>query len=210
MTRPSERAALSKVFVIAREFLGAECLAAVLASSLGVRIAGVAAISGVESREKELTGDVLFVLELSSLEGMGVAERLMAAGPTRRILAYGVPAELEHLVDWASIGVCGRVVQGAGLAELARAVEQAVGTRLGDAESPCSGASAADLTGREFEILGLIAQGRSNADIAEKLHLQCSTVKNHVHRILVKLEAKGRTQAAAWYRQQPSFLGRSF
>jgi len=202
---------LSRVFVIAREFLGAECLAAVLASSLGVRIAGVAAISGMESREKELTGDVLFVLELCSLEGMGVAKQLKAAGPTRKILAYGVPAELEHLVDWASIGVCGRVVQGAGLAELARAVEQAVGTRLGDAESPCCpDASAADLTGREFEILGLIAQGRSNADIAETLHLQCSTVKNHVHRILVKLEAKGRTQAAAWYRQQPSFLSRSF
>jgi DNA-binding NarL/FixJ family response regulator len=53
------------------------------------------------------------------------------------------------------------------------------------------------LTGREREILQLLADGMSNADVAAKLFISQETVKSHVRHILAKLEADTRTQAVA-------------
>jgi NarL family two-component system response regulator LiaR len=59
---------------------------------------------------------------------------------------------------------------------------------------------AADLTEREMEVLRLIAQGRSNAEIGEELYITERTVKAHVSNLLGKLHLSDRTQAAiyAW------------
>lgn len=59
-----------------------------------------------------------------------------------------------------------------------------------------SGPSSSPLTPRETEILSLIAQGVSNAEIADRLPLSLGTVKGHVADILMKLSASDRTQAA--------------
>jgi DNA-binding NarL/FixJ family response regulator len=53
------------------------------------------------------------------------------------------------------------------------------------------------LTGREREILQLLADGMSNQDVAAKLFISQETVKSHVRHILAKLEADTRTQAVA-------------
>jgi two-component system NarL family response regulator len=53
------------------------------------------------------------------------------------------------------------------------------------------------ITGREREILQLLADGMSNADVAQKLFISQETVKSHVRHILAKLEADNRTQAVA-------------
>ena len=61
-----------------------------------------------------------------------------------------------------------------------------------------SGQGQADiLTPREREILQLLADGMSNADVAAKLFISQETVKSHVRHILAKLEADTRTQAVA-------------
>jgi len=51
------------------------------------------------------------------------------------------------------------------------------------------------LTPRELEVLGLIAQGMSNAELASALTLSAATVKTHVARILAKLDLRDRVQA---------------
>jgi DNA-binding NarL/FixJ family response regulator len=61
--------------------------------------------------------------------------------------------------------------------------------------TPRRGASAlAELTGREREVLTLVATGRSNTEIADVLHLSVATVKTHVGRLLTKLDARDRAQ----------------
>ena len=57
------------------------------------------------------------------------------------------------------------------------------------------------LSSREYEILELMAKGLSNAEISAKLFIAISTVKTHVSNILMKLDAKRRTQAVEKARQ---------
>ena len=61
--------------------------------------------------------------------------------------------------------------------------------------APPDAASLAPLTPRERDVLTLIAQGLSNPEIAQRLRLSEGTVKNHVNRILTKLELRDRVQA---------------
>ena len=56
---------------------------------------------------------------------------------------------------------------------------------------------AASLTPREVEILALVAEGRSNGEIGKQLFISTKTVSVHVSNILGKLDAAGRTEAAA-------------
>jgi DNA-binding NarL/FixJ family response regulator len=59
-----------------------------------------------------------------------------------------------------------------------------------------------ELTARETEILALVAQGRSNSEIARQLFISAKTVSVHVSNILAKLGASGRTEAAAIARRR--------
>ena len=60
------------------------------------------------------------------------------------------------------------------------------------------------LSAREEAVAELAAQGRSNADIAARLHLSVRTVENHVSRVLRKLRLSGRVELTAWNDDGPA------
>jgi DNA-binding CsgD family transcriptional regulator len=100
--------------------------------------------------------------------------------------ACGQPAEAREVADEAR-----RVARELGAEPLLATLRQG-----GEARSREAG-TVGHLTSRETEILGLVAQGRSNGEIARQLFISTKTVSVHVSNILAKLGAGGRTEAAA-------------
>ena len=72
----------------------------------------------------------------------------------------------------------------------------------GSSQARAESAGPDTLTARETEILGLVAQGRSNGEIGRQLFISAKTVSVHVSNILGKLNASGRTEAAAIARRR--------
>jgi ATP/maltotriose-dependent transcriptional regulator MalT len=61
-----------------------------------------------------------------------------------------------------------------------------------------TGREAGSMTKREWEVVGLIAEGLSNQEMAERLHIALHTVKSHMHNVLEKLGLHSRLQVAAY------------
>jgi DNA-binding CsgD family transcriptional regulator len=124
-------------------------------------------------------------------------------------------------LGWALLGSWSGRTEATKQLELARQTASALGarplqtaidhlvttSRLHIGTPPGSGAHAAGLTGRELEVLPLLAAGRSNAEIAEILVISPRTVGVHVSRILHKLGATRRTEAADIARRTGLFDG---
>ncbi len=87
------------------------------------------------------------------------------------------------------------------VASLARERRAPVGTHVAEAPRP-------RLTTRELEIVELVDQGLSNKQIAQQLHIELPTVKNHMHRILDKLGVRRRAEAAELVRSGAAGGGR--
>ncbi len=91
------------------------------------------------------------------------------------------------------VGVAGEAGVGArtnGSSDLVRAI-------AGEQRQPGRRPDTFGLSGREREVLGLVAQGRTNREIGERLFISQKTVGVHVGNILAKLEVSGRVEAAA-------------
>jgi DNA-binding NarL/FixJ family response regulator len=80
--------------------------------------------------------------------------------------------------------------------------------RTGSTAPKVAAPPAGGLTARETEILALVAQGRSNGEVARQLFISTKTVSVHVSNILAKLGASGRTEAAAIARRDGLLPGR--
>lgn len=126
-----------------------------------------------------------------------------AAGMNRRI---GVPPYLaETLLHWAQFLAATDAAAARPRAEEAKAIATRLGldrvardsSALLDRLGPPGQSTIDPLTRREREVASLVAQGRSNRDIAEHLFLSERTVETHVSRILSKLDLTSRTQLAA-------------
>jgi DNA-binding NarL/FixJ family response regulator len=158
----------------------------------------------------------VILLDVSMPRALDAARAIAARAPVTRTVAISVDARASSVVACAEAGVAGYASQDATLAELRHVIlEVAVG------RTPCSPLVAASLfrrlaslaaerdrlpaapprlTRREYEVLRLVQCGLSNRDIAARLSIALPTVKNHVHRILDKLQVDGRGKAADWLR----------
>jgi DNA-binding NarL/FixJ family response regulator len=143
-------------------------------------------------------------LVMPKLSGIEVARCAARTSPTTACVLYTGHVERELLVEALDAGVRGYVLKEAPLAELARAVRlAAAGEIYVDpviAPTLIRGGSNSLyplLSGRERDILRLLADGKSNDGIAEALFISPDTVRTYIRRAMQKLEADTRTQAVA-------------
>ena len=167
--------------------------------------------------------DVVLV-DIRTAGAMTLVRSLRDHAPDVPVVALAVDENEDDIERCAEAGMVGFVTQEVTVDGIAEAVIAACRGELN-----CSPRSAAlllhrlstlvasgrpgsvlsQLTGREREILVLLAAGRSNKMIAADLNIETTTVKNHVHRILQKTGARSRVEAAARHRttELSSFVG---
>lgn len=129
-----------------------------------------------------------------------------------KVVALGVPEVDREIIACAEAGISNYVTRHESISELIQAIQDAVNGELRCPPKIAAsllhqvGALSADksileepgrLTPREMEIAHLIDLGLSNKEIATKLFIEVSTVKNHVHNLLEKLNVRRRGEAAA-------------
>lgn len=159
---------------------------------------------------RDLQPDVV-VLDQALASCLALARTLADTQPRIRIVVVGVADAPDLLLAFTEAGVAGYVSRDGSIHDLVMAVEGAVrgelhcspkiaGTiarRLAWRAATAADASNSVLTARELEVVGLIASGRSNKEIAFALGIEVATVKNHVHNVLDKLKVRRRAEVAA-------------
>jgi DNA-binding NarL/FixJ family response regulator len=169
-----------------------------------IRIVGEAADgeTAVSLAERRRPDVVIMDLRMPGMDGLEATQQIVERVPGTRVLVFTAYSERSLLARGLESGATGYVLKEAPHETLLRAIERvAAGESFIDpALMPAfvQGREGAEtLTQREREILQLLADGMSNADVADRLYISQETVKSHVRHILAKLEADTRTQAVA-------------
>jgi DNA-binding NarL/FixJ family response regulator len=188
-------------------------VAAVLASAPEIDLVGEAADGGelLALVERERPDVVLTDLSMPGMDGAAACRRLAASHPDLGVLILTMHADDDSILAAMRAGARGYVLKGADKAELVRSilavadgqavygapVAQRIATFVRSGGEPSTPAEPfPDLTGREREILTLLAEGARNSEIARQLGMTEKTVRNHVSAILGKLQVPDRTAAA--------------
>jgi DNA-binding NarL/FixJ family response regulator len=153
---------------------------------------------------------VLMDLKMPGMNGVEATRKICTLYPNTKVLVLTTFDNDEWVFDAIRAGASGYLMKDTPRGKVIEAVR---GTVMGKSyvdplvagklldrvaskqEQPAT-VITARLTNREVEVLRLLAQGLSNAEIAEKLHLSEGTVRNHVSSIFSKLDVSDRTQAA--------------
>ncbi|MFA3874699.1 MULTISPECIES: response regulator [Streptomyces] len=176
-----------------------------------IEVVGEAAdgAEGVD-RAQELKPDVILMdVKMPGMDGVDALRRLRELDNHARVLVVTSFTEQRTVVPALRAGAAGYVYKDVDPDALAGAIRsvhaghillqpEVAGALLSQEESSSGPGRAGSLTEREREVLGLIADGRSNREIARALVLSEKTVKTHVSNILMKLDLADRTQAALW------------
>jgi len=169
-----------------------------------IRVVGEAAdgLSAVELAERRKPDVVIMDVRMPGMDGLEATKLLAERAPESKVLIFTAYSERSLLGRGLESGAKGYILKEAPHQTLVRAIEKvAAGEGYVDpALMPAflTGKDSSDmLTTREREILQLLADGMSNADVAKQLFISQETVKSHVRHILTKLEADTRTHAVA-------------
>lgn len=148
-------------------------------------------------------------IRMPLLNGLGAARLLQQRQPEVKVVIFTMDDSPDHLEAAMAAGAVGYLLKDASREEVLDALQRvargdealnsAVSARLlrrmserGNGQAP----QAQALTARERQVLGLVAGGFSNREIGEKLGITTGTAKAHVERVIGKLGAADRTQAA--------------
>jgi DNA-binding NarL/FixJ family response regulator len=149
---------------------------------------------------------ILLDLKMPGSDGIAALRGLRAQGNPARVLVVTSFAEVTQVVPAIRAGAAGCVDKDIDPVALAGAIRSVYAGHVVLPPAVASALLATDervdrlvqLTPRELQVLGEIAHGRSNREIARSLVLAEKTVKTHVSNILMKLEVADRTQAALY------------
>ncbi|MFJ7209842.1 response regulator [Streptomyces sp. NPDC098789] len=175
-----------------------------------IEVVGEAA-DGAEgaARAEELRPDVILMdIKMPGTDGLDALRRLRELANPARVLIVTSFTEQRTVVPALRAGAAGYVYKDIDPDALAGAIRsvhaghvllqpEVAEALLSQEQGPTPGRGGS-LTDREREVLGHIADGRSNREIARALVLSEKTVKTHVSNILMKLDLADRTQAALW------------
>jgi len=169
-----------------------------------IRVVGEAADgnAAIDMAERRKPNVVIMDVRMPGLDGLDAKKELTTREPNIAVLIFTAYSERSLLGRGLESGAKGYILKEAPHDTLVRAIEKVAGgdSFIDPALMPAflSGKDREDmLTAREREILQLLADGMSNADVAAKLFISQETVKSHVRHILTKLEADTRTHAVA-------------
>jgi two-component system, NarL family, response regulator LiaR len=186
-------------------------LAAILGTQSDFEVVGEAA-NGLEAvqRAVALNPDVILIdLEMPELDGVEALKQIRVACPKARAIVFTAFDTDERIVSAVQAGAQGYLLKGAPREELFKAIR--VVSEGGSLLQPIVASKLMNhvrarnedepepepLTDREMEVLRLLAQGRSNKEIAATLVISERTVKFHVSSIMGKLGAGNRTEAVS-------------
>ena len=211
-----------KVIVVSDIKIYCEGLSRILSNTHPIEVIGAENnFENAVNRVKLGAPDVV-LLDMTMIDSCRIAQKVLQLCPESKIVALAVPEDEENIMECAEAGIAGYVAREASLDEL---IETVIGTQKGEFRCPQKIAAciyktikrishkandqclpppvvhhnrenlATVLTRREQQIYSLMADGQSNKQISHNLIIEVSTVKNHVHNILVKLDVKSRVQA---------------
>ena len=156
---------------------------------------------------------VLMDLRMPRVDGIEAIRRLAARGERPRAIALTTYADDASVLGALRAGARGYLTKDAGADEIRAAVEavargeaaldpsvqhHVVAALAGGGAAPPPSELPDELTPREAEVLGLIAEGLTNAEIAERLVVSAATVKTHVNHIFAKAGVRDRAQAVVY------------
>jgi DNA-binding NarL/FixJ family response regulator len=172
-----------------------------LAGKGSVKIVGEAADGNEALRKvRELNPDIVLMdIDMPHMDGLKVTELLRKEAPAAKVLILSKDSNREHVLRLIQAGARGYVLKEASPEEILTAIDTVFNgeaffspdvARTALNQYVTSGGKPspfAQLTGREREVLGLIAEGRSNKDIANKFGISVRTIETHRERIMRKL-----------------------
>jgi DNA-binding NarL/FixJ family response regulator len=191
-----------------------EGLAAILSTEPEIEVVGLAS-QGQEALQlvpEARPQVVLMDLQMPIMNGVQATQQMRLLHPGVHVLVLTTYAEDEWVFDAIRAGASGYLLKDTRRDDLIAAIkgtaagqsfldpavagtvmQQAGASRQAPVPHEAPGEA---LTEREMDVLGLLAQGLSNPEIAQRLHLAPGTVRNYVSAILQKLGVSDRTQAA--------------
>ena len=157
---------------------------------------GDEALRAIRTAEADVA---LLDMEMPGMSGVEVTRVVRAEGIGIHILAVSAYDDPEYVAGLMSYGASGYITKEKPpevLLEAVRAVARGEGRWF--VRPPTRADEAAGLSAREREVLGLLAQGKTNKGIAEALFISENTVRNHLGSLYGKLQVSNAREAVAW------------
>ncbi|GIH01989.1 DNA-binding response regulator [Rhizocola hellebori] len=203
---------LVRVLVVDDQQLIREGIASLLAIQDGIAVVGTAG-DGREAVAQAiaLTPDVVLMdVRMPEMDGVEAVAVLRQRLPDCRVVMLTTFDDHDYVIRALRAGATGYLLKDLPSRELAAAVrlahagvmqfDPAAAARLTAAIGPATASPSIPLSAREVDVLRLVAQGLTNREIGQRLHLSEGTVKNHLSRLLERLGLRDRIQAAVYAR----------